>query len=173
MAGLQAWDFKKCLSKVMNERLRGHNNMRWGYSAFAASPVMGSGPLQLVFHSFIPFQETPTNHFKFVGREKKRRACCSALGPVYRRGWTRSRLAKHWGPLNTSERPQLYARPSESQQSAENQNDIKMALVGANFRILATRYCLFVCLFVLSEGWNLDCLKGLPCTNTAERDNST
>lgn len=45
--------------------------MRWGYSAFAASLVMGSGPLQLVFHSVIPYQETPTNHFKFVGRGKK------------------------------------------------------------------------------------------------------
>lgn len=53
------------------------------------------------------------------------RACCWALGPVYRRGWARSRLTKHWGPLNISEWPQLYWRPSESQQSAENQNNIK------------------------------------------------
>lgn len=73
------------------------------------------------------------------------RACCWTLGPVYRRGWARSRLAKHWGPLNICEWPQLYSRPSESQQSAENQNNVKGPVEGEIHDLAFT-------MFSLSEG---------------------
>lgn len=102
-------------------------------------------------HLYLTKKPPPTISHLWAGekRKKKRRVCCSALGPVYRRGWTRSRLAKHWGPLNTSEWPQLYPRPSESQQSAENQNNIKTGLVGANFRIYGNTFWFFLfCFFV-------------------------
>lgn len=121
--------------------------------AFVASWWWGQDLFEWSFiHPYL-LQETPSS-LTPKSEGSGGRACCWTLGPVYRRGWTRSRLGKHWGPLNMSEWAQLYSRPSESQQSAENQNNVKGPADGEIDDLGFT-------MFSLSDKYNWACLKGL------------
>lgn len=87
--------------QVMNDWLRRSQQHEVGVPFICGLPGDGSGPLWLVFHSTLPNQETPTPaSSQICGQEKrKKRVCCWALGPVYRRGSSRVTSHQTLGPL--------------------------------------------------------------------------
>lgn len=62
----------------------------------------------MVFNSSIPHQETPTTLIPNLRAGKRVEYIAEQLAQFTGEGRAGSRLSKHWGPLNTSEWPQLY-----------------------------------------------------------------
>lgn len=99
--------------------------MRQGCHALAAPLVTG----QEHFGCSIQHQETPTSLIPNprAGEKKKKKSMLLSTWPSLQERVERGHVSPNSGaPLNTCEWPQLYLGPSQSQQSVENQNNIKI-----------------------------------------------